>query len=174
MWNETRKLVASDGGEIDSFGQAVALSGSATTALVGAPLAAAAYVFEDNPGGWSETQKLVASEGPESSNYFGYALDLDGDEAIIGALNADIDGSQFQGAAWVFDSADGTWMEREKLVASDGAAFENFGIGVGISGPVRLAGVYRATVGMNPEQGAAYFYAPGAGDAIFADGFDGG
>jgi hypothetical protein len=27
---------------------------------------------------------------------------------------------------------------------------------------------------MNPEQGAAYFYAPGAGDAIFADGFDGG
>ncbi len=171
-WTETRKLVASDGDETDNFGQAVALSG--TTALVGAPLAAAAYVFTDTAGNWTETQKLVASDGAELSGYFGYALDLDGDQAMVGALNAEIDGSQLQGAAWVFESTDGTWAEREKLFASDGAAFQNFGIGVGISGPHRLAGVYRAAVGSNPEQGAAYFYASGAGDAIFADGFDGG
>lgn len=169
-WTESRKLVASDGLATDNFGQAVALDGA--TALIGAPLAAKAYVFEHGESGWSESATLAAGDGPDLSRYFGYALDLDGTRAIVGAFDADIGENTFQGAAYVFDAADGAWSESAKLVASDGEARENFGIAVGVSGGYALAGAYYAHVGANPAQGAAYFYEAPTGDVIFADGFE--
>ena len=173
VWSESQKLVASDGVEFDNFGQAVALSG--TTALIGSPLAEKAYVFERDSTGWNEAATLAASDGPDASRYFGYALDLDGNRAVVGAFDADVDGNTFQGAAYVFDATDGGWTETQKLVASDGAAYENFGIAVGVSGRNVLAGAYYASVDGRPAQGAAYVYADpsSGGDTIFNDGFDG-
>ncbi|MBO9663122.1 hypothetical protein [Dokdonella sp.] len=169
VWHESQKLAGSGGAAFDGYGQAVAISGDA--ALIGAPLKEVAYVLVRADGLWQERQLLAGSDAPDNTRYFGYALDLEGAQAIVGAFDVDVDGRQYQGAAYVFDLDGGAWAETRRLVASDGAAHENFGLAVGISSGVALAGAYHAGVGAHAEQGAAYFYA--AGDAIFADGFDG-
>jgi hypothetical protein len=170
-WAETEKLIASDGDDVDNFGQAVALSG--TTALIGAPIKAAAYVFGAVGGEWTEMQKLTAADGPGASGYFGYALAFDGATMVIGALNTQIGDNIMQGAAYVFDDADGSWQETRKLVASDGAANENLGMAVGVSGATAVVGAYYANVDGNAAEGAAYLYTRPVDDTIFTDGFEG-
>ncbi len=44
-WSQTAKLTASNGAQYDVFGRSVALSAPGTTALIGASLKSAAYVF---------------------------------------------------------------------------------------------------------------------------------
>ena len=51
-----------------------------------------------------------------------------------------------------------------KLTASDGAAYDDFGGSVSISGNTVVVGAWDANVGANSEQGAAYvFTQPAAG-----------
>lgn len=168
-WLPSEKLVASDGEAVDNLGQAVALQDG--IAVVGAPIRGAAYVFERGEAGWTEARKLSPGDNPPGGAYFGYALDFDGATIVVGALNATIGDNQFQGAAYVFDRDDGGWPEVGRLVASDGAAFENLGIAVGVSGADVLAGAYYANVDGNAAEGAAYFFTQG--ERIFTDGFDG-
>lgn len=170
-WAPSRKLVASDGQAVDGFGQAVALEDG--TAVIGAPLAAAAYVFARDEGAWPETAVLSASDGPAAGSYFGYALDFDGATIAVGALNATIGENTFQGAAYVFDREGEGWSEVRKLVASDGVAFDNLGIAVGVSGATVLAGAYYAAVDGNAAEGAAYSFTRPEADRIFTDGFEG-
>lgn len=170
-WLPSQKLVASDGAAVDNLGQAVALQDG--VAVVGAPIRGAAYVFERGEAGWTESRKLMPGDEPPGAAYFGYALDFDGETIVIGALNATIAGNQFQGAAYVFGRDDGDWSAKGRLVASDGAAFENLGIAVGVSGADVLAGAYYATVDGNAAEGAAYFFTRPLDERIFTDGFDG-
>lgn len=168
-WQPSRKLIGSGGEATDNYGQAVAISG--TTALIGAPIKEAVYVLTHSDGAWDEVQTLRGSDAPGNTRYFGYALDLEGAQAIVGAFDVDVDGRQYQGASYVFALAGSGWQETRRLIASDGAEHENFGIAVGISNGVAVSGAYHASADGNPEQGAAYFHAA-ASDTIFADGFE--
>ncbi len=143
---EPVRLTASDGGTFDSFGYSVAVSGK--TALIGAiwqndngPFSGSAYVFHfDSPGrpgsGWMELQKLLASDG-DADDRFGAALAVEGDTAVIGAFA--VDGG---GAAYLFrlDADTSTWIEKQKLLASDREVGDHFGISVEISGDVAVIG----------------------------------
>jgi len=147
---EIPKLLASDGVAGDRLGAAVAISGD--TAIVGAYLedaglgmlyAGAAYVYQlQHDGTWLETQKLVASD-PGAGRRFGYSVAMDGDRAIIGAIGHQWTGGWGGGAAYIFErQGDGSWLETQKLTASDGAAGDQFGISVGISGSFLIVGAY--------------------------------
>jgi hypothetical protein len=108
VWQETQKLVASDGMTIDYFGQAVAIAGTTAviTALQGDGMQAdqgAAYVFNESGGSWAETQKLFASDGA-SGDYFGCSVSLSGSTAIIGAMFASPGGNFWQGAAYMYSA----------------------------------------------------------------------
>ena len=92
VWTEQAKLLASDGASNDSFGSAIALSGS--TAIVSAPGdddkgigSGSAYVFVQSGGVWTQEQKLVASDGGPS-NSFGAGVGISGDTAVVGTLAA--------------------------------------------------------------------------------------
>src|SRR4051812_15382880 len=50
------------------------------------------------------------------------------------------------------------FVQEAKLTASDGAADNDLGVSVAISGDTVVAGADRATVGTHPEQGAAYVF----------------
>ena len=50
----------------------------------------AVYVFHNNSGVWTETQKLVALD-KHDDDYFGSAVSLSGDWAIIGVAMQDFD-----------------------------------------------------------------------------------
>jgi len=136
------KLTASDGVAGDNFGHSVSLSGD--HALVGAWMddagTGSAYVYErQGDGSWLEVDKLTASDGA-ADDIFGYSVSLSGDRALVGARGDDDLGSN-SGSAYVYErQGDGSWLEVDKLTASDGAADDIFSISVSLSGDRALVG----------------------------------
>jgi hypothetical protein len=153
-WAEMQKLTASDGASSDIFGYAVSISGD--FALVGADCdddmgsgSGSAYIFRRNgDDSWAQVDKLTASDGA-ASDYFGQAVSISGDFALIGAFRDDDNGTD-SGSAYIFKrNGDDSWAQVDKLTASDGAASDYFGCSVSISGDYALIGAYQdlATAG---------------------------
>gem|GEM_PF-1841188 len=107
--------------------------------------------FQPNP--------LLASVGAVS-NCLGssVALSSDGSTALIGAYRANVDGKNWQGAAYVFVRSDTGWRQQGILTAADGAANNWFGSSVALSSNTALIGAPRAVVGGNTNQGAGYVF----------------
>ena len=158
-WTEEQKLGASDGAAGENFGYAVSLAGD--RALVGAygsgAARGAAYVFVRGGNAWTEEEKLVASDGA-ADDAFGWSVALKtdgaGERAVLGAPGND----GARGAAYVFARSGNAWSEEQKLVANDGAAFDNFGNTVSLAGVRALVGAY-----WNDDfRGAAYVFVKSA------------
>jgi hypothetical protein len=132
-----QKLLAGDGAVDDQFGESVAVSGG--TAVIGAP-AGSAYVFvRAADGAWSQQAKLTAANGA-ADDWFGSSVAVDGGTAVIGAYGED-DKGDYSGSAYVFiRAADGTWSQKAKLIAEDGAAGDYFGQSVAVSGGTAVIG----------------------------------
>lgn len=158
-WTETQKLTASNGAERDQFGLSVALSGS--TIVVGAQSAefsrGAAYVFNRQGESWTETQKLTASDG-EGFDSFGFSVALSGSAIVVGAPGDSIGDTFSQGSAYVFNRQGGSWVEAQKLTASDGVEVANFGLSIAFSGSTLVVGAPNDTIGDNFGQGSAYVF----------------
>jgi hypothetical protein len=165
-WGQVAKLTASDGAATDFFGAAVAVDGD--TIMVGAnqwySKPGAVYVYFRNQGGqdaWGQVVKLTASD-VGGNEYFGGAVTLDGDTAVIAAAYTPSGGDKpLQGAAYVFYRNQGgpdAWGEVAKLTASDAAAWDLFGNQVSLSGDTVIIGSPKADVNGNTDQGAAYIF----------------
>jgi hypothetical protein len=87
-------------------------------------------------------------------DFFGYSVSVSDNTAVVGAQYHN---SQ-QGAAYVFVESGGTWSQRSELIASDGAANDNFGSSVSVSGNTILVAAANKTVNGNFSQGAAYVF----------------
>jgi parallel beta-helix repeat protein len=142
-WMEEAKLLPSDGAAGDDFGFTVAISGD--TALIGAPgdddngqHSGSAYVFRHDGSSWIEEAKLLASDG-WSGDEFGYFISISGDTALIGAW-LDDDNAPNSGSAYVFRCDGSSWIEEAKLLASDGAMNDGFGVAGALSGNVAIIG----------------------------------
>ncbi len=170
-WGQVQKLTASDAASSDEFGISVAVSGD--TVAVGAFLdaspatnAGSAYVFYRNQGGvdnWGQVMKLTASD-QAAADSFGYALTLSGEIAVVGAYSADNAGVN-SGSAYVFYRDQGgldNWGHVKELRASDGAAFDEFGIVVAISGEVAVVGAW-GDDDAGSNSGSAYVFARNEG-----------
>ena len=163
-WHQEAKLTASDGAPDDRFGVSVALSGD--VALVSAYTddngvkSGAAYVFRYNGSSWKQEAKLLAPDGAPY-DYFGRAVGIDGDVALI-AAERDDDSGEDSGSAYVFRHDGAAWQFQQKLTASDGETFDYYGCAVSLSGDVALVGAYQE--GENgPTAGAAYVFRCEAG-----------
>jgi hypothetical protein len=157
---ENIKLTASDGQSSDYFGYAVSISGN--FAIVGAYAeddkgtdAGAAYIFEKTPTGWIQKQKLLADDGA-ASDYFGYAVSISGNFAIVGAYREDDKGSD-AGAAYIFENSTSGWIQKQKLLASDGGGSDHFGSAVSISGNTAIVGS-RYDDDKGTDTGAVYIF----------------
>ncbi len=163
--NEVAKLTASDGTVEDLFGSSVAVDGN--TALIGAQGdddaglgSGSAYVFTRSAGVWTEQAKLTASDGARGS-LFGVSVALDGNTALIGAAFEDNAGPD-SGSAYVFKHSAGVWTEQAKLTASDGAAYDQFGLSVALDGDTALISAnWDDDNGVN--SGSAYVFTRSAG-----------
>ncbi len=189
-WSQDAYLKASNTGEDDYFGYTVAIGGD--TIIVGAPLegsqdSGAAYVFVRNGPvlsqqeflRWSQQAYLRASN-IEAGDNFGYAVAIDGDTVVVGALYEDsqatgVNGDQNDnsadsaGAAYVFKHSGATWSQQAYLKASNTGAGDLFGYAVAIAGKTVVAGAYgeaSRAMGVNGKQndntadisGAAYTF----------------
>ncbi|MCP3914319.1 MAG: hypothetical protein GY711_02050 [bacterium] len=139
IWSLAQEVLAADAEAFDRFGGAVAVDGSVLVCgAIGdddlGTLSGAAYVFERSGGSWVQTAKLPASDG-SPTNWFGQAVDVEGDTIVVGA-----DGADGRGAVYVFGRAGATWVEVQKLVASDRQLGDRFGRGLALSGGRLLVG----------------------------------
>lgn len=135
IWMQQQKLIATDGVAGDCFSaNAVSLDGN--TALIGAcydnvsgEFSGSAYVFTRTDTTWTQQAKLIASDGA-ANGLFGCSVSLDGDIALIGAYGDE----EYNGSVYVFTRTESTWIELQKLTASDGEAYDMFGYSVSLSG----------------------------------------
>src|SRR5437660_426640 len=170
VWDPLRfvrqKVTASDGTANSFFGSAAALQGNA--ALIGADgdnnFQGAAYIFLSRSGNgrWTEVQKLTASDGL-AGDEFGYRVDLSRNTLVVGAFSATVNGVVSQGAAYVFTRSTNTWSENQKLLASDGGLFDNFGASVALYRDTFVVGAKGSTVNGHSGQGASYIFTNSGG-----------
>jgi hypothetical protein len=158
-WNEIQKLLASDGSSEDRFGFCYL---DDDTAVISAPYdddnganSGSAYVFNCKDTNWSQQAKLITSDGAADDN-FGNFISFSDDTLLIGADYNDDNGAN-SGSAYVFTRAGTNWSQQAKLVASDGAAGDNFGSFFSFSDDTILIGVpYDDDNGSN--SGSAYVF----------------
>lgn len=129
-WAEEASLTSTDTSNSQTFGAAVAASGSRV--MVGNFRAdsgnGAVYVFNRDASGAYKLESKISPPGPITgrNSGFGASLVLRGDTALIGAIN-----DRGAGAVWVFarDSAAGRWNPVTRTLPFDGS----FGVRYGIS-----------------------------------------
>ncbi|WP_437682016.1 hypothetical protein [Sorangium sp. So ce131] len=162
-WVQQAKLVASDGESPDEFGASVAIAGD--TVVVGAQYSdidlsasqGSAYVFVRTGTSWTQQAKLVASDG-EGLDRFGVSVAIAGDTAVVGAVDDDGRMSHGHGSAYVFVRSGASWTQQAKLVASDGAGGDYFGVSIAIAGDTAVVGAMDDTIDGRSHQGSAYVF----------------
>ena len=102
--------------------------------------------------------KLLPADGAVSDN-FGYSVAISNTIVTVGAW-LDSDNGQNSGSAYIFEKNGIAWQETAKLIPSDGAASDNFGSSVAISGTTALVGAY-GNDDQGNQSGSAYFFAVG-------------
>ena len=155
-WSQQQELVVSGGAALDVLGWSVAVSG--TTAVIGGYPHGSVYVFVQNGDTWSLQQELISSDH-SANDEFGSSLALSGTTVVIGAPGKKVVGNAVQGAAYVFSGAGSAWTQQAELTASNGAAEDQFGYSVAVSGTTVVIGAPFKTVGSNVDQGRAYVFA---------------
>lgn len=169
-WNEVQKIVASDRGVQDYFGQeGLAVSGN--TIVVGAKFededtsgintlnaAGSAYIFQrDGIGEWNEVQKIVASNR-QGSELFGSDVSVNGDYLLVGAEQGNV-AAGYTGSAYIFErDGTGNWSELQEIVASQVASIDRFGKSVSFDGNHILVGAYLKEIGSAGDGGAAFMF----------------
>jgi hypothetical protein len=124
------KLLGNDGADGDRFG--VALAHAGTTLLIGASADAigtqsgqgSAYVFVRNAASWTQQAKLIAAADGAANDFFGSAVGLDGNLALVGAPGDDIGTSVNRGSGYVFARSGTSWAQQTKLVDADGTPID--------------------------------------------------
>ena len=138
-WLEAAGIVPVDSEAGDRFGFAVAIDGE--SALVGAPGKdgnhGVAYIFTRGDKGWTQVVKLAASDR-EVGDYFGSAVALSGDVALVGSYNA----MATIGEAYVFERQGEAWVQTQILMSPAPTVSEQFGYQVGLSGDYAMVTAY--------------------------------
>ncbi len=157
MWTEQQILVASDPCGGDYFGCSVSFDEN--YAIIGAKLnygnhfhSGSAYIFQLVGGMWQEKELLVATDGA-TDDAFGFSVSISGSYAIVGA-HGDDDVGENSGSAYIYERNGSTWVQEQKLTASDGAPGDWFGSAVSISGDYAAVGAYKK----NSGTGAVYIF----------------
>jgi len=159
VWSEVATLSGAGLRSGSRFGSEIALDGSrALVSADGISGEETVFVFEGVSGRWMRQAELtpMGSNGAQSPKWFGISIDLDGDRALVGA----IDGVLNSGSVYVFEFQQGRWSQTDRLIPDDSIHNARFGISVSLDGARALVGARGAT-GRMEETGAAYVFEHG-------------
>lgn len=154
-FTEIIKSTAFDRDIDDRLGYAVDISGN--YAIVGAygddfgalnPNMGSAYIFEKTGiEDWTFVQKIQSSD-QDDYDRFGWSVAINGSYVVVGAYAEDEDENDLNylskaGSAYIFErDSVGTWIEVQKIVASDRDTSDEFGWTVDISGETIIVGAH--------------------------------
>ncbi len=165
-WSLDSKIFPLDGSAGDKFGFSVALKlGFGTIrACIGAYLeddasleSGSVYVFDRIGDGLWEQDGKFQGDDTAMSDSFGWSLDYNGTDIIIGAY-LDDDNGNGSGSAYFFrKNLVEEWAQFDKVTASDGGPVDSFGIDVAIDNDLAVVGAHLDDE-MGPSAGAAYVF----------------
>ena len=166
VWTQVEKLVASDGIQNDRFGHSVAISGDyAIAGAIGTDdngfSSGSAYVFKRENDVWTQQQKLTPADG-DARKFFGEAVAMSGDYAVIGAPGIGFNNDS-PGTAYIYQLVNSMWTEIATLNPSDGVASDSFGISVAISDSIAVIGASQHNV-VGAASGSAYVFEKSGSD----------
>jgi hypothetical protein len=98
-------------------------------------------------------QTKLSPSDANAEDKFGVSVAVDGNLAVIGAYECDINNVANAGAAYVYEHTGSTWLQRQKLTASDASAGAQFGWSVAIEADTIAVGSNFAN-----NTGAAYIF----------------
>lgn len=165
-WRQQTTLTADT---TQSFGEAVAMSGDGSTAVItdfvlsnrGGAQSGSAYVFTRSGDSWRQQTKLEPTDANARDGIgMSVAISSDGSTAIIGARDDDTSTATSSGAAYVFSQGGGGWDQPTKLAADDGDSDDQFGASVAMSSDGSTA-IISARKDADPnglEAGSAYVF----------------
>ena len=155
-WKQQGKLSGAGARGLSEFGDSVALSGDAKTAIVGGSLdhkdIGAAWVFTRSGTHWKQQGPKLTGRGERGTAQFGLsvALSADGRTAIVGGPG---DGKTVQGAAWIFTRSGSQWKQQgPKLTGLGGGGMFGQSVALSANGSTALVG----SLGLSP--GAAWIF----------------
>jgi len=162
-WTQQQKLVASDPGVGDQFGDSLALDGD--TIAIGVRLdtvppfsfAGSTYVFQRNAGAWSQQQKLTAFDSAANA-WFGASVDVFADTLIVGAPRADVASVADAGAAYVYTRSGSNWSLQQQLLSPAPGVNEQFGHSVGVGSSIAVCGEASTEFPDASDAGAAHAF----------------
>jgi len=107
---------------------------------------------------WSDMTKVVSGDRA-ISDFFGRSVAISGDYALVGSQYDDEDANggnplEDAGAAYIFKREGTTWVQQQKLVASDRAATDYFGYTVALEGDYAVI----SAVSSNNNGGSVYVF----------------
>lgn len=162
-WVEEQHLIPADNSGGDFFGAATAIGDDVV--LVGANQddtpnggnSGSVYVYRFNGSVWVEEAKLIGGDTTEG-NYFGIAVSISGNRAVVGAGTQDCAAGENCGAAYVYHFNGTAWNEVQKLVAPTPEPHSDFGFGVSINEDLVVVGAGREDCSPNSDCGSAYVF----------------
>jgi hypothetical protein len=123
-------------------------------------ISALCFLFlSTNGAGAARSVEIIHPSDPLAGDFFGNTVFIDGDVLVVGApFHQDL--GLYSGAAYVFrrDKDSGVWQQEAKLIASDGAQYDQFGEYVGVSGDWIVVSARRPVSGDGNSPGAAYVF----------------
>lgn len=182
VWIQKQKLIANPIESQILFGNSVAIDGNTIAVgcswyakdATGTPEsnlngAGAVFVFDKTGGSWVQSQILTPKIRTIDNlgDDLGYSVSICGDLLIAGAWQSDFDAKglnkmETSGAAYIFERNGGKWKEVQKIVPSDRAAHDEFGVSVAISGDNAIIGARAKTETTDPDSraytGNAYIF----------------
>jgi len=149
----------------DQFGWKVAISGDRAIVSafqedeVAGDSSGKAYIFDVTTGSLVHTLDNPNAYDTPAQDFFGYAVDISGNYAIVGAYWEDeLTGNQ-SGKAYIFDVTTGLLVHTlDNPNAYNTPDSDNFGIAVGISGNHAIVGALNEDDASGFSQGKAYIF----------------
>jgi hypothetical protein len=96
--------------------------------------------------------KILPTDGNDF-DLFGFSTSVSDNYLILGAVHGDGNAST-TGSAYIFKNDGSGWIEEQKLIASDGATNDGFGVSVSISGDYAIVGAHDN----DNRRGSAYIF----------------
>jgi hypothetical protein len=149
----------------DRFSYSAAISGD--YAIVGAPYegdasgttSGKAYIYNNSTGALLHTLNNPNPYGTSADDYFGLAVAISGDYAIVGALYEDDAGGNNSGKAYIYNVSTGALVHTlDNPNAYGTSANDSFGVYVAISGNYALVSAYQEDDAGGTQSGKAYIY----------------
>ncbi len=153
---QLERITANDAAKIDRFGEGVAFDGD--WAVIAAayddkdqngngniPNAGSLYIYKREGNDWIFKQKLVANDRSENDFLGAEAVAISGDYIVAGTKVEDEDANgantiEDAGSVYIFRRVGDTWVQQQKIVASDRAYRQYFGRKVVIENDLIVVG----------------------------------